>query len=191
MQESKYTPELAAVILERLAAGESLLAICRDLKREDPNAPSDAAVRRWALADTNGFASEYARARDLGLDAMAEHAMHLAHTPMPAEKTVEKIGGGKDGGTVYETHTIDAVDRSRLAVDTTKWYVSKLAPKRYGDRLDIGNADGEAFKINGEHIAPSDAARVVALFEVLERRAREAEQPAPSAEPEDDYSDIA
>lgn len=41
-----------------------------------------------------------------------------------------------------ETRTGDIVDRSRLDVDTRKWYLSKLAPKRYGDRpLEFGGSD--------------------------------------------------
>ena len=31
----------------------------------------------------------------------------------------------------------DAVQRSRLRIDTRKWYASKLAPKKYGDKLDL------------------------------------------------------
>jgi hypothetical protein len=31
----------------------------------------------------------------------------------------------------------DVVARSRLRIDTAKWYLCKLAPKRYGDRLSM------------------------------------------------------
>lgn len=36
------------------------------------------------------------------------------------------------------------VQRSKLRVDARKWAASKLAPKKYGDRLDttVGNPDG-------------------------------------------------
>lgn len=33
--------------------------------------------------------------------------------------------------------------RSRLRVDTRKWYLSKLAPKRYGDKLELSGPDGQ------------------------------------------------
>jgi hypothetical protein len=29
------------------------------------------------------------------------------------------------------------VERSRLMVDTRKWYLGKMAPKRYGDKLTL------------------------------------------------------
>jgi hypothetical protein len=35
------------------------------------------------------------------------------------------------------------VERTRLQLDTRKWYLGKLAPRRYGDRLlvDTGSTD--------------------------------------------------
>lgn len=33
--------------------------------------------------------------------------------------------------------------RSRLRVDTRKWYLSKLAPKRYGDKIELSGPDGQ------------------------------------------------
>jgi hypothetical protein len=30
----------------------------------------------------------------------------------------------------------DAVDRSRLKVDTRKWFISNMFPKKYGDKID-------------------------------------------------------
>jgi len=39
--------------------------------------------------------------------------------------------------------TADAVDRSRLTVDSLKWYLCKLAPK-YGDKIDATLSGPEA-----------------------------------------------
>ncbi len=47
-----------------------------------------------------------------------------------AEKRVQKADGS------VEITTADAVDGSRLTVDTLKWYLCKLAPKKYGDKID-------------------------------------------------------
>jgi hypothetical protein len=37
---------------------------------------------------------------------------------------------------------------ARVAADIIKWSASKKKPKKYGDRLDLGNADGQPFQIN-------------------------------------------
>ena len=36
----------------------------------------------------------------------------------------------------------EVIQRSKLRVDTRKWLASKMAPKKYGDKLGLGAADG-------------------------------------------------
>ena len=42
----------------------------------------------------------------------------------------------------------EAIQRSRLKVDTRKWAMSKLAPKKYGDKItqEVTGANGEAIQ---------------------------------------------
>lgn len=47
----------------------------------------------------------------------------------------------------------DVVQRARLRVDSRKWLMSKIAPKRFGDKMAVGN-DGTAFRVT---IQSSDA----------------------------------
>lgn len=122
---STYTPEIAAHILKELAKGRTLRAICK----EDEGMPADSTVRQWALDNAGGeFAAQYAQARDLGLDAMADELMEVADTPKEGEKRRESL-------TDIEVTKGDMLEHRRLQVDTRKWYLSKLAPKRYGDRV--------------------------------------------------------
>jgi hypothetical protein len=64
--------------------------------------------------------------------------LEIAETPVAAEKRVQKADGS------VEITTADAVDRSRLTVDSLKWYLCKLAPKKYGDKIDatLSGPDG-------------------------------------------------
>lgn len=123
--DKTYTPAIADEILRRLAAGESLRGICRT-----PGFPSDMTVRRWVIYDVEGFASQYAQARDLGLDVLAEEALEIADTPQTGTKRVDKPTGS-------EVHEGDMIEHRRLRVDTRKWYLSKLAPKKYGDKQEV------------------------------------------------------
>jgi hypothetical protein len=120
-----YTPELAVIICERLAAGESLKAICRD-----EGMPPDSTVRLWVIDDHNGFAAQYARARDVGLDIMADDLVEIADTTQEGVKTKETLFGD-------EVTRADMLEHRRLRVDARKWYLSKLAPKRYGDKQQV------------------------------------------------------
>ena len=87
---------------------------------------------------TYGFYTQYAHARDIGLDCLADRALEITETPLVAEKRVQKADGS------VEITTADAVDRSRLTVDSLKWYLCKLAPKKYGDKIDatLSGPDG-------------------------------------------------
>ena len=123
---SLYSDQLAEKICEMLASGLSLRAIC-----QEPQFPTEAAVRLWVIEDRSGFSSRYVRARNIGLDCLADRIIELAETAVIGEKRVQKADGG------IEITTGDCVDRSRLAVDAAKWYLSKVAPKRYGERLEL------------------------------------------------------
>jgi hypothetical protein len=114
---SAYTPELGAAICSALADGKSLREICAS-----DNMPPEATARRWswnAAQSSSEFVAHYARSRDLGLDVIAEQMLDIA-----------------------DTIAEDANSR-RVRVDARKWYLSKLAPKRYGDRLELAG-DKEA-----------------------------------------------
>ena len=62
---SKYTPEIATEIAERLSMGEPLRQICRD-----EHMPEWRTVYDW-LAKDDGLSTRVARAREAGYEAMA------------------------------------------------------------------------------------------------------------------------
>ncbi len=131
---STYTPEIEAEIFERLAAGESLRAIC-----QAEHLPSDFAVRNWVIQDKPpGISSRYAHARSMGLDSQAEEIIEIADTCRIGEKR-KIIEGTQDkegniGPDQVEVTTGDMIERARLQVDARKWLLSKMRPDKYGDR---------------------------------------------------------
>ena len=70
---SIYTPEVAAEICERMAAGESLRSICRS---EDM--PKESTVRLWALDNREGFYPQYARAMETRMEGLADEILEIA-----------------------------------------------------------------------------------------------------------------
>jgi len=55
----------------------------------------------------------------------------------------------------------DMVDRSRLMVDTRKWLLSKMFPKKYGDKVsaELSGPDGRPIQTENtivEYIRPKD-----------------------------------
>lgn len=118
---SNFTQETADTICLRLSEGESLRTICKD--EEMPGAST---VFQW-LAARSEFAEQYARAREAQADHMAEEILQIADDGQNDTYQTD------DGPAVNH----DVVARSRLRVDARKWLASKMAPKKYGDKLDM------------------------------------------------------
>lgn len=151
--------------------GHSLRAICRDAGMPPPST-----VRWWVVDDRNGFAARYARARDVGLDDLAEEIIDISDDA--GNDWMESNDPDNPGWRANHDH----IQRSKLRVDARKWYVAKLAPKRYGDRLDV-TSGGDKLAASAD---PTEtASRVAALLE----RAR-ARKDAPPDETPDDGSDL-
>jgi len=93
--------------------------------------PSDSLVRLWVIENREGFAPQYARAKDMGLDALAEEIIEISNTPVEGTRTKDNVLTG------VTVETGDMIEHRRLQVDARKWYLSKLAPKRYGDKLEV------------------------------------------------------
>jgi len=122
--------ELKVEILRQLGAGRGLFAICKD--KGMPERPT---VLNW-LSDDEKFRKDYATAREAGLDAMAEEIIDLSDD---ARGDIDEDG--------RPNHA--AVNRSRLQVDARKWIMSKIAPKKYGDRvgMELAGDGGGALNI--------------------------------------------
>lgn len=82
---------------------------------------------RWLGDDKNAdFRGQYARAREFQADALFDQALEIA------DESKGDWAIDKDGKTVIDH---EHVQRSRLRVDTRKWAAGRLAPKRYGDKM--------------------------------------------------------
>ena len=101
------------------------------------------------------LAKQYARARQALLDKMADEILELADAPIPVLDN-----GGTDNGLVRHR---------QLRVDTRKWFLSKLAPKVYGDRLDVQVSDTR-ISITGALQAAQ--ARLIDVMDVTPRLAQ-------------------
>lgn len=132
---SDYSPELAAEICKRLAETGNLREVCRA-----DDMPPESTVRLWALDDREGFAAQYARAREIGYLSMADETLEISDDSSGDAIVDEETG-------VARPNT-EFVARSRLKVDTRKWLLSKVLPKVYGDKVEqtVVGADGGPVK---------------------------------------------
>jgi hypothetical protein len=121
MAALKNRAELAELVIETMVIDGLSLRKASAMHNVSPQT-----VLR-ALDGDRALAEQYDRARAAVIERYADEILELADAPVP---TLDN--GGIDGALV----------RQRLMqVDVRKWFLSKLAPKVYGDRLDVSVTD--------------------------------------------------
>lgn len=135
---SKYSPQMVEKICELLVCGEngtpeSLRSIC-----SKEGMPSVNAVMRW-LGKYEDFRKQYARAKELQQEYYAEEIIDIADdcTDDVIFLTAEDSHG--EGAKPVIKHS--AIARAKLRIDTRRWLMGKLAPKKYGDKIALGGDD--------------------------------------------------
>ena len=139
-------PAIEAVLAE-LAAGHSLVSICR---RE--GFPAYTTFMRWLAeegAEGDALRDNYARAREVQAEVMAEDILAIADEQHLITETDET-------GAVEVKFDSVAVQRNRLRVDARRWLLSKMAPKKYGDKTEtaITGADGAPLSLSVQFVRP-------------------------------------
>lgn len=126
---SSYTPELAADICTRMAEGMSISKITKI-----DGMPHMSSIFLW-LSDKAKpeFSEMYARAREMRAEHIFEESLDIADD---TDDTLKD----KDGKVIGANHA--KVQRDRLRVDTRKWFLAKLDPRRYGERQQVEHSGG-------------------------------------------------
>ena len=123
---SSYTKHIGDVICLRIADGESLRKICLS-----DDMPSKTSVFRWLADEKNkSFRDQYARAREHQADALFDECLDIADE-LVNDTYIDSSGNERTDN--------EAIQRSRLRIDTRKWIAGKLRPKVYGDKVTDDN----------------------------------------------------
>ncbi|WP_448970276.1 terminase small subunit-like protein [Neisseria sp.] len=106
---SKYSDEMAEKICELIANGMSLRTVCLQ-----EGMPSAVTVCKW-LSENQEFSKQYARAREEQAVSFADEIISIADSVEPDSAAVAK---------------------AKLQIDSRKWLAAKMAPKKYGDKVE-------------------------------------------------------
>lgn len=124
---SDFTQEIADIICERIADGESLRSIC-----SDDEMPARSTVFRW-LARVDGFSDQYMCARDEQAETLFDEIIDIADDGrndwMKKQNEDGETWGWRENG--------EAIRRSQMRIDARKWMAGKLKPKKYSDKIAI------------------------------------------------------
>jgi len=109
----RYSEDIANRICDELIEGRSMRDICAA-----PGMPNRTTVLRWMDAD-EAFAAKCARAREMQADYMDDLILDTANAC-----------------------TADTAQADKVKISAYQWRASKLAPKKYGDKLDLNHGGG-------------------------------------------------
>lgn len=91
--------------------------------------PSRTAVLGWVLDDYEGFAGQYARAREMQAHSLADDVSEISDNG--SNDWMERNDPDNPGWQANGEH----LQRSRLRFDARRWAASKILPKVYGDKI--------------------------------------------------------
>lgn len=111
--------------------GKSLRSICTDKEL-----PSRRTVFNW-LNRNPGFVHQYVRARDIQADVIFDEMHDIADNLAVGIKRVTKPSG-------EEITEADMIEHRRLQIETRKWMLGKMAPKKYGEKTQIEHSGAVA-----------------------------------------------
>jgi hypothetical protein len=122
--------ELLNTICDEIAEGRSLRKVLLD-----EGMPDRTTFFKW-IDDNKERINQYTRACEARADLIFDETFEIA------DNTIE--------GTVIETDDSgrtkekkgDMLGHRKLQIDTRRWALSKMQPKKYGDKLDLSSDDG-------------------------------------------------
>ena len=148
-----YTDEIGIAICTRIIEGETIKEICADA-----DLPSERTVFRWLAAEPT-FWRLYMRAREAQMEKWCEEIVEIADDAR--NDYMDRLAKNGEIERVYDP---EAVQRSRLRIETRKWVMSKLAAKRYGDKVDVSvNATLDVSTLSDAELEARTKARLLAL----------------------------
>ncbi|HEX4371997.1 MAG TPA: hypothetical protein VHZ50_01710 [Puia sp.] len=118
-----YTPELGEEICITISTtSEGLETLCK----LNPHWPNPNTIYEWRLK-LKEFGEMYTKAKKSQVEVLVDEILAIA------DDNSQDYITNDEGKLVYNS---EHVNRSRLRIDTRKWFAAKLAPRIYGDKVE-------------------------------------------------------
>ena len=125
-------------IIKQISEGKSLRAVLRQ-----SDMPDSKTFYKW-IDDEKDKSLQYVRACNERSDGIFDDLLTIA------DATEDDIIMSEDGKLVTNHNVIQ---RDRLRVDARKWALSKMNPKKYGDKVDV-TSGGEKINNSNPYLTP-------------------------------------
>ena len=132
----KWTEEIEDAICAAIAVSANGLD---DICKENKEFPCVRLIYT-RLIQSEPFMQKYARARELQQQLLADQLIPLSDKDRICHKRTINADGSE------ETVRLDQVERSKLQIETRKWVLARLNPKKYGDKIQAEHSGEVAIK---------------------------------------------
>lgn len=108
--------------------------------------PQERTLYNW-LEEKPDFLQKYALAREARADRWADEIIEISDDSENDFIYVED--SDKNGRGARQVVNHENINRSRLRVDTRKWLMARMSPRKYGDKVqqEITGKDGGALEV--------------------------------------------
>jgi hypothetical protein len=167
--QDEFDPQKGRLYLEYIQLGYT----CRQASLEVPML--DSLARKWqrgGRAAPPNFVTAYELARFQQAHAMADEVVDISDgtdriTGLLKEMERDSIDNPISGGVkhiIARHRKTDTLDRVANRMSSRKWYVSKIAPNNYGDKVQLEHQGGDrAVKIDHGKLTDEQLKKLVAL----------------------------
>lgn len=110
------------------------------------------------IRDDKPMIDQYSRAMKIRADMMFDEMLDIADTPLmgaTVEESVDELGIAQT-----KTKMADMWNHRRLQIDTRKWILGRMNPKKYGEASMIKLADNDGEKLKPNAIFSTDLLKI-------------------------------
>jgi hypothetical protein len=124
--QEKKEKAIEVIIFEMVENGKSINSILSSKDRDNDLLPNKSTFFEW-LRNDKELSNHYATAYEARAEILFDEIIDIADDTSN-DTTYTETG---------EKANTEWINRSRLRVDARKWILSKMNPKKYGDKTDI------------------------------------------------------
>jgi hypothetical protein len=143
---SSYDEDVFAEIIQLISTSTAGM---EEILSQKPYFPVKATFYSWLRACS---LEESTRRLNAYSTAVKARASIIESELLPLADEVRRGVIMKQGPKGVEITQADAVERSRLQIETRKWLLARLDPMKYGQQVNIGGMEGNPIKLVVEHV---------------------------------------
>ncbi len=132
MYSEQQRRDILDYLYDQMRIGRSMNSVCGKDTFNGKLVPPAKTIYEWIEEGKEAEGKRYARACEDRADFIFQEMMEISDRPAVMETKVHQQG---TNGGFTQTIEADSHQHRRLQIDTRKWVLSRMNPKKYGDRV--------------------------------------------------------